>query len=366
MPNNIPEQFRLSSYSYNLPEERIAQHPTDRRDKSRLMLLHQNNNIEHRTFRNLTDYINADDLLIINNTKVFPARLPGKKETGGKVEVFLLEYPQQQGSNKKFCAKALLKASRRPKIGSRITINDSIFCTVLQQIDAGKVLIELHCDSLEVLTKHLNDNGQIPLPPYITRKSGTSAEDKIRYQTIYAEIPGAVAAPTAGLHFTEDLLTKIKKKGAEVASITLHVGYGTFAPVRQEDIRQHNIHSEYVTISTETVASIQRTKRRGGKIWAVGTTTARALEYGAAKTGEIEAIDEWCDLYIYPGCTFQVVDSIITNFHLPNSSLLFLVSAFCGKNSGREILLNCYQQALAKKYRFFSYGDAMAILGPRS
>ncbi len=364
MPHQIPEQFALHSYSYNLPPELIAQHPAERRDCSRLMVLHPDNSISHSNFADIIDYIQPGDLLIVNNTKVFPARLAGKKETGGKVEVFLLEYPQEEQETL-FSAKALLKASKRPKEGAKIAIGDTLSCTVKRQLEGGKAEVELHCKNREELQQYLHNNGQIPLPPYITRDNGASEEDRKRYQTVYAQVPGAVAAPTAGLHFTEELLKKITEKGVQTASITLHVGYGTFAPVRHDDIRQHEIHSEYINIPQQTVAAVEKTKKNGGKVWAVGTTAVRALEFGAAEAGKLQAVNGWCNLYIYPGFTFNVVDSMITNFHLPESSLLFLVAAFCGEKQGREILLNSYRQAVEQGYRFFSYGDAMAIPGPR-
>ncbi len=364
MTEQIPEQFSLNAYSYHLPAEQIAQYPAERRDHSRLMVLNQDNSLSHTSFSHIVDYIQPDDLLIVNNTKVFPARLTGKKQTGGKVEVFLLEYPCGQDDTV-FFAKALLKASKRPKEGAEIEISRSISCLVKRHLDGGKVELEIHCKKREELQQHLQSNGQIPLPPYITRENGASEEDRKRYQTVYAQIPGAVAAPTAGLHFTEELLQKIADKGAQTAAITLHVGYGTFAPVRHEDIRCHEIHSEYIDIPQQTVAAVEKAKKQGRQIWAVGTTAVRALEYGAATTGKLQATSGWCNLYIYPGFTFNVVDSMITNFHLPNSSLLFLVSAFCGAANGREILLKSYQQAVEQGYRFFSYGDAMAIPGPR-
>jgi S-adenosylmethionine:tRNA ribosyltransferase-isomerase len=208
------------------------------------------------------------------------------------------------------------------------------------------------------LAETLQLSGQVPLPPYISRKNGSTAEDIHRYQTVYASQPGAVAAPTAGLHFTDELLDGIIGKGTLLGQVTLHVGYGTFAPVREADITRHRIHREYLTISQDTVDKIITTKKKGGRIWAVGTTTVRALEYGAIKTGQLEAVEDWCDLYIYPGFKFKVIDNLITNFHLPDSSLMFLVSALCG----RETLLACYTTAIKEGYRFFSYGDAMVII----
>ncbi len=338
MTEQLPAQFTLNSYSYHLPAEYIAQHPTERRDQSRLLVLNQDNSISHRAFTDIIDYIQPD---------------AGRKETGGKVEVFLLEYPEEKQQRGLFAATALLK------------ISATIHCSVVRHLEGGKVELELCCGDQDELQHYLDSSGQIPLPPYITRSEGTDKEDRERYQTVYAKVPGAVAAPTAGLHFTEELLERIARKGVHTAAITLHVGYGTFAPVRDKDIRQHQIHSEYIEISQQTAAAVEKAKAAGKRVWAVGTTAVRALEYGAAATGRLQATRGWCDLYIYPGFTFRVVDSLITNFHLPNSSLLFLVSAFCGKENGRETLLACYRQAVERQYRFFSYGDAMAIPGPR-
>jgi len=231
-------------------------------------------------------------------------------------------------------------------------------CTILEQLTEGRLKIALHYDRQKGLARILEDHGRIPLPPYIARDKGSTAEDSKRYQTVYASQPGAVAAPTAGLHFSEDLLEKIRKKGVSIARITLHVGFGTFAPVRTEAIRDHSIHKEYIHISKENTEAINVARQGGGKIWAVGTTTVRALEFAGDEAGRVKPTDGWCDLYIMPGYHFKVVDNLITNFHLPRSSLLFLVSALCG----RERLLDCYRQAIAQGYRFYSYGDAMAIM----
>ncbi len=356
----MQEDLTLSSYNYHLPEHLIAQHPAEKRDNSRLMLIHSGKNeSEHYHFSDIGRFIGKEDMLVVNNTRVFPARLLGTKETGGKAEVFLLEFPVNNGKN---CGTAvttgLIKSSKRPKPGSQITINEMLSCTVEEDLGEGKVKLCLNYDRLLGLAETLKRSGQIPLPPYISRKNGTTAEDVHRYQTVYASEPGAVAAPTAGLHFTDELLKGITKQGTLLGQVTLHVGYGTFAPVREMDITRHQIHREYLSISQETVDKIALTKKRGGKIWAVGTTTVRALEYGAKKTGHLEAIEDWCDLYIYPGFQFKVIDNLITNFHLPDSSLMFLVSALCG----RETLLDCYRTAIKESYRFFSYGDAMAII----
>jgi S-adenosylmethionine:tRNA ribosyltransferase-isomerase len=360
----MQKDLSLSSYNYHLPEHLIAQHPAEKRDNSRLMVVHAgNNDSEHYRFSDISRFIEKKDMLVVNNTRVFPARLLGTKETGGKAEVFLLEFPVIDDKNSGTAVtNGLIKSSKRPKKGSQITINEILSCTIEEDLEGGKVRIRLHYDQLLGLAETLQHSGEVPLPPYISRKNGCTAEDVHRYQTVYASQPGAVAAPTAGLHFTDELLEEIVQQGTLFGQVTLHVGYGTFAPVRETDITRHQIHREYLSISQETVDKIALTKKRGGKIWAVGTTTVRALEYGATKTGSLEAIEDWCDLYIYPGFRFKVIDNLITNFHLPDSSLMFLVSALCG----RETLLDCYKTAIKEEYHFFSYGDAMAIIAKQS
>lgn len=350
----------LSAYNYHLPEHLIAQHPADQRDNSRLMVVDcGDNSCHHKRFNDITQLIGSEDMLVVNDTRVFPARLHGRKETGGKVELFLLEFPILSHKESGFAkVEALIKSSKRPGVGTQIFINESLSCTIIEELGGGKAKLRLQYDQLLGLAEILDQYGQVPLPPYIKREKGSSPEDVQRYQTVYANQRGAVAAPTAGLHFTEELLNTIIDNGAQLGRVTLHVGYGTFAPVRESDITRHQIHREFLTISDETVDRINTTKKRGGKIWAVGTTTVRALEYGAVKTGRLEPLEEWCDLYIYPGYQFRVIDNLITNFHLPDSSLMFLVSALCG----RQRLLDCYQEAIKEHYRFFSYGDAMAII----
>jgi len=350
----------LSSYRYHLPPEQIAQYPAEKRDESRLFVLSADTRaVRHRQFGDIDQFLAPGDLLVVNNTRVIPARLHGKKDTGGKVEVFLLGLPavvpDRDGIG---AAKALIKASKRPRPGSVIELSPQLTCSVIERFDDMTYEVQLHFPPEKGLIATLEESGQVPLPPYINREHGSTREDQSRYQTIYAARPGAVAAPTAGLHFTQELLQRIQSKGVCVSEVTLHVGYGTFAPVRTEDITQHRIHHEYITIPEETVAAVQKTKAQGGKIWAVGTTTVRSLEYAAQRTGKLEAMSGLCDLYIYPGYRFLVIDNLITNFHLPDSSLLFLVAALCG----RQTLLDCYATAIKKGYRFFSYGDAMAII----
>lgn len=355
----MDKDFTLEAYSYDLPQKNIAQKPADKRDHSRLLVLNTvTNTTEHKKFSDITDYIGDEDMLVVNDTRVFPARLNGKKQTGGKVEVFLLGFPEVSTEKSGEAeAQALLKSSKRPKIDSLITINDDLSCRVLQLFDGGKARLKLFFDPAGDIAEILSSCGQVPLPPYINREDGTTNQDVSRYQTVYADQPGAVAAPTAGLHFTDDLLDNLRERGINFGTITLHVGYGTFAPVRAEKIKEHVIHGEYVVIPEETVEKIAATKKRGGRIWAVGTTSVRALEF-AAKDGTLKPTRDWCDLYIYPGFRFKVIDNLITNFHLPESSLMFLVSALCG----RETLLSCYRQAIESGYRFYSYGDAMAII----
>ncbi len=361
----MQQDLLLESYDYHLPRRCIAQHPAARRDESRLLVLDRNSDrIDHTRFHDISSLINPGDLLVVNDTKVFPARLKGRKASGGKVEVFLLELPHkcnETGGDRNTVtmrATALLKSSKRPRPGTDIHISPELSCTVISLLQGGKAEITLRFSPEYELDDLFQTTGQVPLPPYIERSEGTTTEDRERYQTVYASRPGAVAAPTAGLHFTPSLLKKLEQKKISRATITLHVGYGTFAPVRSEHILEHSIHGEYVHISDDTVSLINRTKQQGGKIWAVGTTTVRALEFCAEQNGLQNGIDDWCDLYITPGYRFKVIDRLITNFHLPRSSLLFLVSAFCG----RDRLLAAYNEAIENNYRFYSYGDAMVIL----
>ncbi len=359
----MQQEFALQSYNYILPQKNIAQHPADSRENSRLLTLNRfNGNRTHTRFHTLIDLLNPGDLLVVNDTKVFPARLYGKKESGGKVEVFLLSYPVEKAktsTHKQAEVTTLIKSSKRPKPGSILFLGPDLKAKVLELLESGKVIIKLIYPCDKDLSIILEEYGHVPLPPYINRSEGTTKEDKERYQTVYAQNLGAVAAPTAGLHFSEKLLCDIRDKGVHTTRITLHVGHGTFAPVRCEDIREHNIHQEFISVSVESADKINRTKQAGGKIWAVGTTTVRTIEFMADDEGQVQAGDKWCNLYIMPGYTFKVVDNLITNFHLPESSLLFLVSALCG----RETLMETYQEAINRDYLFYSYGDAMVIYG---
>lgn len=353
----------LSSYSYHLPPQCIAQSPADRRDSSRLLVLDRDDGaMRHQRFADITELFAAGDMLVVNDTKVFPARLLGSKDSGGKVEAFLLRYPEVVDEARGVAvAEALIKASKRPRAGTKLFLGGLPAAEVEEDLGDGKVRLRLEFPPAKGLAATLEEAGRVPLPPYIERPDGCTDTDRLRYQTVYAERPGAVAAPTAGLHFTEDLLERISKRGVAIGRITLHVGYGTFAPVREEDITRHRLHEEYCVVGEDTAAMVNRTKRQGGRVWAVGTTSVRTLEFAARGDGRVKAVADWCGLYIYPGFTFQVVDHLVTNFHLPDSSLMFLVAALCG----RETLLSCYRTAIEEGYRFFSYGDAMAIIGGR-
>jgi S-adenosylmethionine:tRNA ribosyltransferase-isomerase len=358
----MEEQYRRTAYDYHLPEELIAQQPVVRRSQSRLLTLDCNGDtLNHGRFEEITALFRPGDLLVINNTRVFPARLFGRKPTGGKVEMLLLHFPEPvntTGPVHQSAVVVLLKSSKRPKPGSMIELSYNLKARVESLRPDGKVEVTLFHRAEISLEAVLDKIGQIPLPPYIKRPEGSTAEDTRRYQTRYALHTGSVAAPTAGLHFSDTLMARLQDMGIRQVPVTLHVGYGTFAPVRSRDIRRHRIHEEYVSIPTDTARVVNQTRESGGRIWAVGTTTARTLEYGTDNQGRVQAAEGFCGLYIYPGYQFQVVDNLITNFHLPQSSLLFLVSAL----AGRRRIMAAYREAVLNNYRFFSYGDAMAIL----
>lgn len=357
--------FDINDYDFHLPQDLIAQHPVAKRDESRLLVIDKRSDIiADKKFGDLPGLFKAGDLLVVNDTMVFPARLIGKKESGGRVEVFILGYPQtftedvSRIGRRKTEILGLLKSSKKAGIGSRFIFSADLVGEVIELCGDGKIRVSLSfqgefADVLEMC-------GSVPLPPYIKREDGggAAALDRERYQTVYASEAGAVAAPTAGLHFTKRLLDDLLGLGVKVARVTLHVGYGTFAPVRVDDIRQHQIHQEYLKISPDTAELVNATKKSGGRVWAVGTTSARALEAAVDDNGLVEAKDGWTGLYMYPGYEFKMVDNLITNFHLPRSSLLFLVSALVG----RERLLGAYSHAVKEGYRFYSYGDAMVIL----
>ena len=352
--------YSLNDYNYHLPADLIAQHPVDRRDRSNLLCLNrQTGELSHHCFNAIGDFLQPGDVLVINNTAVIPARLEGRKETGGQVEVLIADYSGGLKSIKEngdFVCQCMVKASKRPASGMRLYFEEDLTAEVLGSCNGTHTLKFSTDDDFE---KVLDRIGKMPLPPYIKRKSGNvySCDDRSSYQTVYASHKGAIAAPTAGLHFTEKLLNQLKADGIKIAALTLHVGYGTFLPVRTDDIRQHSIHSEPYAIS-EKAAEIINSARAGAKrVVAVGTTCVRTLEYVSDAKGEVAAGSGGCDLYIYPGYEFKTVDAMITNFHLPQSTLLMLVSAF----AGRQNVLNAYQEAIDRNYRFYSYGDAMLI-----
>jgi S-adenosylmethionine:tRNA ribosyltransferase-isomerase len=345
----------LSAYDYELPEARIAQNPVVPRDSARLLVVNSASTHTHQIFRDLPNLLRPGDLLVLNNTRVIPARLYGYKPGGAAVEVLLLEEQQPHRWL------ALVKPGRRLKPGAQIYFGvedsfstPSLKATVLTTDPAtGGRILQFDLPVGQTLSQMLYQLGQVPLPPYIT----ASQAQPEQYQTIYAARPGAVAAPTAGLHFTEALLAQLQERNIQQAFITLHVGVGTFRPVETEDITTHQMHGEWVEVSAETVAQIRQTQSDGGRVIAVGTTVTRALE-GAAQSGELQPYQGKTDLFMYPGYEWRVVEGLITNFHLPRSSLLMLVSALVG----RQRLMELYQEAIAHQYRFYSFGDAMLIL----
>jgi S-adenosylmethionine:tRNA ribosyltransferase-isomerase len=359
--------FRLSDYDYDLPKEKIAQIPCKNRSESKLLHLNRRSkSIDHHQFKDIPALLKSDDLLVINNTKVVPARLSGKKQTGGKVEVLIVDYATGMKNLEEtgfFKCDCLVKASKNPKKGTKLLLGEEGETKFEYRIEASVEAVKGFVSEIKFLNgdkflSFLKRSGKIPLPPYIKRDSLSSGQnDRENYQTVYASKEGAVAAPTAGLHFTKTLMDDLEKKGIEFATITLHVGYGTFVPVRVEDIRDHQIHSEYFSLSRETADKINRARRQNRRVVAVGTTSVRTLEFLSNDKGMVTAKAGMCDLFIYPGYTFKCVDAMITNFHLPESTLLMLVSAFYT----REKILDAYQKAIKKKYRFFSYGDAMLI-----
>lgn len=349
--------YDLKFYDYDLPEELIAQTPAGSRDGSRLLALdRQTGRVAHHRFRDLGAFLKAGDLLVVNDTRVVPARLHGCKQTGGRVEVLVLDpyKPRETAWSEGY--ECLIKSSKPLKVGSTLELRENIEVKVLETTMNGraKLLFPQERDIMDILAAW----GEVPLPPYIKREASTpEVRDTQWYQTVYAGSPGAVAAPTAGLHFTTPLLDTLRSSGVEMAAVTLHVGYGTFSPIRTQDLRHHTMHSEQVEISEDTAAKIRKAGELGRRIIAVGTTVVRAIEWAALKTEILQAFSGPCDHYIYPGYAFKVVDAMITNFHLPQSSLILLVSAF----AGRENILRAYETAVSHGYRFFSYGDAMLI-----
>jgi S-adenosylmethionine:tRNA ribosyltransferase-isomerase len=340
----------VRDFDYLLPQELIARHPASERDASRLMLLNrQTGVVGEGRFRDIASHLKAGDLLVMNDTRVIPARLIGRKESGGRVEIFLLR--RETGAAE--CWNCLLKASKRFRQGQTISLPSGMTALVRTRLDEESWQLEF--TGAEPFDNWLEREGHIPLPPYLQRVD--NEQDRERYQTVYSRFPGAVAAPTAGLHFTRELLAELESEGIATATLTLHTGLGTFQPVRVERVEDHRIHTERYAIPAGTAEAIRSAKARGGRVVAVGTTTARALEYAATGSGEVgEGVGE-ADIFIYPGYRFKVVDALITNFHLPGSTLLMLVSAF----AGRDNVLGAYNEAVGRRFRFYSYGDAMFI-----
>ena len=337
--------MNVTDFDYDLPEELIAQTPIEKRDESRLMILDTTKKtIEHKMFKNIIDFLNSGDCLVINNTKVIPARLYGKKQTGANVEFLLLNRIEND------TWEALVRPGRKLLPGTQVTFGDGLLkATVLEVLESGNVVFEYN----GIFNEILDQIGMMPLPPYIKEK----LKDKDRYQTVYAKYEGSAAAPTAGLHFTNDLLEKIKEKNIEIANVTLHVGIGTFRPVKVENVQEHKMHVEHFYIKQEDVNKINNAKKNGKRVIAVGTTSCRVLESVSDENGLLKPYEGDTNIFIYPGYKFKCIDGLITNFHLPKSTLLMLVSAL----AGREFIIKAYEEAVKQKYRFFSFGDAMFI-----
>ncbi|WP_436950117.1 tRNA preQ1(34) S-adenosylmethionine ribosyltransferase-isomerase QueA [Staphylococcus xylosus] len=339
----------IEAFDYHLPESLIAQTPLKNRDESRLLILgRQSGDIEHQHFKDVIDYLESGDTLVLNDTRVMPARLFGlKEETGAKVEMLMLT--QIEGND----WEVLLKPAKRIKVGNRLTFGEGkIVAECIKELDQGGRIMRLHYDG--ILQERLDELGEMPLPPYIKER----LDDQDRYQTVYAKASGSAAAPTAGLHFTDELLANIRDKGVNIAFITLHVGLGTFRPVSVDNIDDHEMHSEYYQMDSETADLLNETKERGNRIISVGTTSTRTLETIMQSNDKFVSQSGWTDIFIFPGFTFKAIDGLITNFHLPKSTLVMLVSAF----SSRDDILNAYNQAVSSEYRFFSFGDAMLII----
>ena len=341
-------KMKTSDFYYDLPEELIAQDPLEDRSSSRLMVLdRKTGEVEHHIFKEVIDYLNPGDCLVINDTKVIPARLFGIKEgTEAKIEVLLLKRRENN------VWETLVKPGKKARVGARISFGGGLLKgEVIDVVEEGNRLIQFSYEG--IFEEILDQLGQMPLPPYITHQ----LKDKNRYQTVYAKHEGSAAAPTAGLHFTPELLKAIEEKGVNIAHVTLHVGLGTFRPVKVEDVTQHHMHSEFYVVEESQAALVNETKRNGGKIVAVGTTSLRTLESAAGEDGMLQAKSGWTDIFIYPGYQFKIIDRLITNFHLPESTLIMLVSALAGK----EHIMAAYEEAVKERYRFFSFGDAMLI-----
>ncbi|MCA9741949.1 MAG: tRNA preQ1(34) S-adenosylmethionine ribosyltransferase-isomerase QueA [Deferribacteres bacterium] len=342
--------MKLSDFKYQLPEKLIAQYPAENRDESRLMVLNrETQKIEEKVFKDIVDYFGPNDCLVINETKVFPARLMGTKDkTDANVEIFLLR--QLEGG----LWEVLVKPARKVRVGNRLSIGDDLVCDVIDNTVSGGRVVRFNFD--DDFFQIVDKIGQSPLPPYVKREP--EEMDKERYQTVYARVRGAVAAPTAGLHFTDEILGKLKKKGVKIVPVVLHLGLGSFRPVVVEDLSRHKMDSEYYEISEEAAQTINESMKNDGKVVAVGTSTVRALETQVTSEGWVKADKGWTDKFIFPPYEFKIVDRLITNFHLPASTLLMLVSAF----GERDFVFKAYRKAVKEKYRFYSYGDAMMIL----
>ncbi|WP_317316816.1 tRNA preQ1(34) S-adenosylmethionine ribosyltransferase-isomerase QueA [Peptostreptococcus russellii] len=340
--------MKTSDFNYDLPEELIAQFPIKDRSSSRLMVVDKKTGeIEHKVFKDIIDYLEEGDCLVLNDTRVIPARLIGSKvETGGKIEFLLLK------RNEDDTWETLVKPGKRAKIGAKFSFGDGkLIAEVVGMGDDGARIVKFEYEG--IFEEVLDELGNMPLPPYITEK----LEDRERYQTVYSKHNGSAAAPTAGLHFTDDLLKQIRDKGVEEAFVTLHVGLGTFRPVKVDDVLEHKMHSEYYMVSQEAADKINRAKENGKRVICVGTTSCRTIESAADNNGVLKATSGWTDIFIYPGYKFKLMDNLITNFHLPESTLIMLVSAL----STRENILNAYEEAVKERYRFFSFGDAMFL-----
>ncbi len=342
--------MHLSDFDFDLPEELIAQEPLAERTGSRLMVLDRaTGNLSIGGFSDIVDHFRSGDVLVINDTRVIPARLLGRKESGGKVEVLLVR--RLAGDEEVWVC--LTKASKGPRVGTRLLLGETLSATVVEGGEEPYKHIQF--DSEGDFLQQIEQIGRMPLPPYIRRDD--SQLDKERYQTVFAQNAGAVAAPTAGLHFTPEILEKLRNKGVEIHPLTLHVGIGTFLPVRVDNIREHRMHEEHFTVPASTAEAVNRARAAGRRIFALGTTSTRTLEYAVDDQGQLKAGSGSCDLFIYPGYCFRTVDAMLTNFHLPRSTLLMLVSAF----AGREPVLAAYRRAVTERFRFFSYGDCMLI-----
>lgn len=340
--------MKVSEFRFELPEELIAQHPYDKRDEARLMVLDKKaQKMEHKIFKNVIDYLEPGDCLVINNTKVLPARLYGKKETGANVEFLLLK--RIEGD----FWEAMVRPGNKLKPGTKVTFGEGILkAEILEVLDGGNRKVKFVYQG--IFNEILDQIGLMPLPPYIKE----TLKEKDKYQTVYAKHDGSSAAPTAGLHFTQELLEQIKQKGVQIANVTLHVGIGTFRPVKVENIEEHNMHSEHYYIKQEDVEKINTAKKNGHKVVAVGTTSCRVLESVADENGFVRETEGDTDIFIYPGYQFKCIDRLITNFHLPESTLIMLVSSLAGK----DFVMQAYEEAVRERYQFFSFGDAMLIL----